>query len=77
MQDYSMNIQYNNDVENSVNIPFGQTSEWYLANYPILKDRRLKCLSRHYTSSLIKEGIINIERVKGAVNFAENRFMVT
>jgi hypothetical protein len=71
MQDYSMNIQYNNNVENSVNVPFGRTSEWYLANHPILKDRRLKCLSRHYTSSLVKEGIINIERVEGAVDFAE------
>ena len=71
MQDYSMNIQYNNDIENSVNVPFGRTSEWYLANYPLLKDRRLKCLSRLYTSSLVKKEIINVERVEGAVDFAE------
>jgi hypothetical protein len=32
-----MNIQYNKDVENSVNVPFGRTSEWYLANHPIFK----------------------------------------
>ncbi len=59
MQDYSMNIQYNNDIE------------WYLANHPLLKDRRLKCLSRLYTSNLVKEEIINVERVEGAVDFAE------
>ncbi|CAB4484066.1 unnamed protein product [Rhizophagus irregularis] len=71
MQDYLSNIQYNNDAENSVNVPFGRISEWYLANHPLLKDRRLKCLSRLYTSGLVKEGIINVQRVKGAVDFAE------
>ncbi|CAB4438925.1 unnamed protein product [Rhizophagus irregularis] len=71
MQDYLSNIQYNNDTENSVNVPFGRISEWYLANHPLLKDRRLKCLSRLYTSGLVKEGIINVQRVEGAVDFAE------
>ena len=71
MQDYSMNIQYNNDIENSVNVPFGWTSEWYLANHHLLKDRHLKCLSRLYTSNLVKEEIINVERVEGVVDFAE------
>ena len=69
MQDYSTHIQYNED--NSVKVPFGRVAEWYIANHPLLKDRRLKCQSRLYTSSLVKEGIINIERVEGAVDFVE------
>ena len=71
MQDYSMHIQYNVDAENSVNVPFGQAAEWYLANHLLLKDRYLKCQSRLYTSNLVKEEIINIEKVEGAVDFAE------
>ena len=58
MQDYSTHIQYNED--NSVKVPFGRVAEWYIANHPLLKDRRLKCQSRLYTSSLVKEEIINI-----------------
>ena len=69
MQDYSTHVQYNED--NSVRVPFGRTAEWYIANHPLLKDRRLKCQSRLYTPSFVKEGIINIERVEGAVDFVE------
>jgi hypothetical protein len=71
MQDYSTYIQYNNDNENSVNVPFDRVAEWYLANHSLLKDRHLKCQSRLYTSNFIKDGIINVERVEGAVDFVE------
>lgn len=71
MQDYSTYIQYNNDIESSVNVPFGRAAEWYLANHPLLKDRRLKCQSRLYTSELVKREIINVERVEGAADFVE------
>jgi len=69
MQDYSIYVQYNED--NSVRVPFGRTAEWYIANHPLLKDRCLKCQNRLYILSFVKEGIINIERVKGAVDFVE------
>ncbi len=35
-------IQYN-VKENSTNIPFGQVVEYYLKNYPLLKNIHLKC----------------------------------
>ncbi len=69
MQDYSTYIQYNED--NSVKVPFGRAAEWYIANHPLLKNRRLKCQSRQYTPGLVKKGIINVERVEGAVDFVE------
>ena len=69
MQNYSTHVQYNKD--NSVRVPFGRTAEWYIANHLLLKDRYLKCQSRLYTPSFVKEGIINIERVEGAVDFVE------
>ena len=71
MQDYSTHIQYNENVKNSVNVPFGRVAEWYLSNHPLLKDRRLKCQSRLYTSGLVKEGIVNLERVEGAIDYME------
>lgn len=52
MQDYSTHIQYNDDIENSVSVPFGRATEWYLANHPLLKNRRLKYQSGLYTSIL-------------------------
>ena len=69
MQDYSIHIQYNED--NSVNVPFGRAAEWYIANHSLLKNRRLKSQSRLYTSELVKEGYIIIQRVEGAIDFME------
>jgi hypothetical protein len=69
MQDYSTYIQYNED--NSVKVPFGRAAEWYISNHPLLKNRRLKSQSRLYTSELIKEGYITVQRVEGAVDFIE------
>src|SRR6266540_3872139 len=69
MQDYSTYIQYNED--NFVKVPFGRAAEWYIANHPLLKNRCLKCQSRQYTPGLVKKGIINVERVEGAVDFVE------
>jgi hypothetical protein len=66
MEDF---IQYNND--NSVNVPFGRVAEWYIVNHPLLKNIRLKCQTRRETSGLIKSGIINVNRVEGAVDFIE------
>ena len=63
-------IQYNT-AENSVNVPFGRVAEYYLKNHPLLRNIRLKSQSRKKTSILIKEGIILIERVEGAVDFIE------
>ncbi len=63
-------IQYNT-AENSVNVPFGRVAEYYLKNHPLLRNIRLKSQSWKKTFTLIKEGIILIERVKGAVNFIE------
>src|SRR6266498_5459754 len=63
-------IQYNT-AENSVNVPFGRVAEHYLKNHPLLKNIRLKSQSRKKTSELIREGIISIERVEGAVDFIE------
>src|SRR6266542_5865936 len=67
MQDYSTYIQYNED--NSVKVSFGRAAEWYIANHLLLKNRRLKCQSRQYTPDLVKKGIINVERVEGAMDF--------
>ncbi|GBB89470.1 hypothetical protein RclHR1_16170002 [Rhizophagus clarus] len=69
MQDYSAYIQYNED--NSVKVPFGRVVEWYISNHSLLKNRRLKSQSRLYTSELVKEGYITIQRVKGAIDFIE------
>ena len=63
-------IQYNT-AENSVNVPFGRTAEYYLKNHPLLKNIRLKSQSRKKTPELIKEGVISIERVEGAIDFIE------
>ena len=62
-------VQYNED--NSVNIPFGRTAEWYIINHPLLKNIRLRCQTRRKTSELIKEGLISISRVEGAVDYIE------
>ena len=69
MQDYSTYIQYNED--NSVKVPFGKAAEWYIANHPLLKNRRLKCQSRQYTLGLVKKEIINVEKVESVVDFVE------
>ena len=63
-------IQYNT-AENSVNVPFGRTAEYYLKNHPLLKNICLKSQSRKKTPELIKEGVISIERVEGAIDFIE------
>ncbi|GBC42759.1 hypothetical protein GLOIN_2v1777145 [Rhizophagus irregularis DAOM 181602=DAOM 197198] len=65
-------IEYNT-AENSVNVPFGRTAEYYLKNHPLLKNIRLKSQSQKKTPELVKEGIITIERVEGAVDFIEWR----
>ncbi|PKY55815.1 hypothetical protein RhiirA4_427794 [Rhizophagus irregularis] len=65
-------IEYNT-AENSVNVPFGRTAEYYLKNHPLLKNICLKSQSRKKTPELVKEGIITIERVEGAVDFIEWR----
>ncbi len=62
-------IQYNDD--NTVNVPFGRVAEWYILNNPLLKDIRLKCQSRRRTSELVKENLISVNRVGGAVDFIE------
>ena len=63
-------IQYNT-AENSVNVSFGRAAEHYLKSHPLLKNIRLKSQSRKKTPELIKEGIISIKRVEGAVDFVE------
>jgi len=57
MESYEEQVKYNND--GFVNVPFGQTAQWYLANLPILKNCRLKNQSRQITSA----GNLTIERV--------------
>ncbi|GBB98656.1 hypothetical protein RclHR1_03290014 [Rhizophagus clarus] len=69
MQEYSAYIQYNED--NSVKVPFGHVAEWYISYHSLLKNRRLKSQSRLYTSELVKEGYIAIQRVEGAIDFIE------
>ncbi|GES96334.1 hypothetical protein GLOIN_2v1872702 [Rhizophagus clarus] len=69
MQDYSTYIQYNEDK--SVKLPFGHIAEWYISNHSLLKNRCLKSQSRLYTSELVKEGYITIQRVKGAIDLIE------
>ncbi len=69
MQDYSTYIQYNEN--NSVKVSFGRVVKQYIVNHPLLKDRYLKYQSRLYTLSLVKKGIINIERVEDAVDFVK------
>ena len=64
-----LHIQYNED--DSVNVSFGRVAEWYIANHSLLKNRRLKSQSRWYTSELVKEEYITIQRVEGAVDFME------
>src|ERR1043165_9796137 len=71
MQDYSTHIQYNED--NSVNVPFRRAAEWYIANHSLLKNRRLKSQSRLYTSELVKEEYITIQRVEGVVDFMNGK----
>ncbi|CAB5217590.1 unnamed protein product [Rhizophagus irregularis] len=65
-------IQYNT-AENSVSVPFGRVAEYYLKNHPLLKNIRLKSQSRKKTPELIKEELILVERVEGAVDFIEWR----
>ena len=65
-------VQYNED--NSVNIPFGRTAEWYInniINHPLLKNICLRCQTQRKTSELIKKGLISISRVEGAVDYIE------
>ena len=66
---YESQIQYNND--GSVNVAFGRTAEWYLKQVPILKNCRLKNQSRQATPSLVKSGILTVERVQGAADYLE------
>jgi hypothetical protein len=69
MESYEQQIKYNND--GSVNVPFGRAAEWYLANVPILENCRLKNQSRQITPSLVKTGILTVERVQGAADYLE------
>ena len=69
MESYENQIKYNSD--GSVNVPFGRAAEWYLTNVPILKNCRLKNQSRQATSSLVKSGILTVERVQGAIDYLE------
>src|SRR5947209_10812231 len=66
---YESEIQYNND--GSVNVAFGRAAEWYLTQVPILENCRLKNQSRQATSSLVKSGILTVERVQGAIDYLE------
>ncbi len=63
MQNYFIYIQYNKD--NSVKVFFSKVAEQYIANHLLLKDRYLKYQSR----SLVKEEIINIEKIESVVDF--------
>jgi len=62
-------IQYNDD--NTVNVSFGHIAEWYILNNLLLKDICLKCQSQRRTSELIKENLISVNRVGGAIDFIE------
>ncbi|GET55934.1 hypothetical protein RhiirA1_472929 [Rhizophagus irregularis] len=62
-------IQYNDD--GTVNIPFSQIAEWYISKHPLLKSTRLKCQSRKKTLDLIKQNIITVSRIEGAIDFIE------
>src|SRR6185436_4010047 len=69
MSIFENQIIYNND--NTVSVPFGRAAEWYILQYPLLKNTRLKSQSRLNTPQLIKEQIIKLRRVEGAVDFLE------
>ena len=69
MKTYENKIIYNDD--GSVNVPFGRTAEWYLANVPILQNCRLKNQSKQITQKLIKAEILTVKRVQGAVDYLE------
>lgn len=62
-------IQYNDDE--TVKVPFGRVAEWYISKHPMLKNIRLKCQSRKKTPGLIKQNIITVGRVDGAVDYIE------
>ena len=62
-------VQYNDD--NTVNVPFGRIAEWYILNNPLLKDIRLKCQSQRRTPELVKENLIEVNRVGDTVDFIE------
>ncbi|PKB98210.1 hypothetical protein RhiirA5_431742 [Rhizophagus irregularis] len=62
-------IQYNDD--GTVNIPFSQIAEWYISKHPLLKSTRLKCQSRKKTLDLIKQNIITVSHIEGAIDFIE------
>ncbi|CAG8539081.1 11529_t:CDS:2 [Diversispora eburnea] len=70
MESYDNLIKYNDD-DSSVSVPFGRAAEWYISKHPLLKNIRLKARSRLRTPQLLKEGIISIKRVEGAVDFVE------
>ncbi|RHZ89429.1 hypothetical protein Glove_14g63 [Diversispora epigaea] len=69
MSTFESQIIYNSD--NTVSIPFGRVAEWYLLKHPLLKDTRLKSQSRLKIPRLIKEEIIELDRVEDAVDFLE------
>ncbi|RHZ45370.1 hypothetical protein Glove_680g85 [Diversispora epigaea] len=69
MSIFENQIIYNND--NTVSVPFGRAAEWYILQHPLLKNTRLKSQSRLNTPQLIKEQIIKLCRVEGAVDFLE------
>ncbi|CAB4393997.1 unnamed protein product [Rhizophagus irregularis] len=62
-------IKYNDD--DTLNMPFSHVAEWYISNYPLLKNIRLKCQSRKKTSELVNENIISVSCVKSAVDYIE------
>ncbi|RIB28900.1 hypothetical protein C2G38_2156710 [Gigaspora rosea] len=70
METYDHLIKYNDD-DSSVSVPFGRAAEYYISKHPLLKNIRLKARSRLRTPQLIKEGIITLKRVEGAVDFVE------
>ncbi|RHZ85330.1 hypothetical protein Glove_67g95 [Diversispora epigaea] len=69
MSIFENQIIYNND--NTVSVPFGRAAEWYILQHPLLKNTRLKSQSCLNTPQLIKEQIIKLCRVEGAVDFLE------
>ncbi|CAG8661931.1 7905_t:CDS:2, partial [Diversispora eburnea] len=52
-------------------VPFGCAAKWYILQYPLLKNTRLKSQSHLNTSQLIKKQIIKLCHIEGAVDFLE------
>ncbi|CAG8586258.1 11429_t:CDS:2, partial [Funneliformis caledonium] len=70
MESYDHLIKYNEDGQ-SVNVPFGRAAEYYISKHPLLKNIRLKARSRLRVPQLVKNGIITLRRVEGAVDYVE------